>query len=418
MLDRITLAPIVALLALAAEAPFQELSFDQALAAAAKDKKVVMVDFFTTWCGPCKKLDKTTWKDAEVQKWLGEQTVALKIDAEKERELADRFALTGYPTILFVKADGKELGRLVGYREAQQFLADARSTLAGKGPAEIAKAKLSGKENDPSARLEYGRELARAGRKDEALAEYSWCFDHGNENPWNGFTGVRLSFLLSAWMELAGRHPPALEALETRRDQAEKKLLDGTGGFGEAADVAALNRALGSSERTLKAFDQLRKDDRLQPAMVPVLLREIAPLLVDAKRYEDLLSAVGDPAAHVKSRIAMAEMTLKFTAEHETSQGDGDDSLSRLTKQDAVDAGSYLYEALIGTKQAEKATALAEQLMAFAPYGSTYKTLIQRAMHADAPDAARALAQRGLTTLPEKERRAVESAAKKIPDAK
>src|SRR5580765_4969291 len=87
------------------EGPFQELGFDQALAAAKKDGKVVMIDFFTTWCGPCKRLDKVTWADADVQKWLGEKTVALKIDAEKEAKLADRFDVHAYPTIVFVKAD-------------------------------------------------------------------------------------------------------------------------------------------------------------------------------------------------------------------------------------------------------------------------------------------------------------------------
>jgi thiol:disulfide interchange protein len=75
------------LLSPVAEAPFQDLTFEAALAAAKRDNKVVMIDFFTTWCVPCKKLDKTTWKDADVQKWLGEKTVALKMDAEKQVEV-------------------------------------------------------------------------------------------------------------------------------------------------------------------------------------------------------------------------------------------------------------------------------------------------------------------------------------------
>src|SRR6185369_14341852 len=69
------------------DAPFQDLTFEQALAAAKKDQKIVMFDFFTTWCVPCKKLDKVTWTDKDVQAWVAKTAVAIKLDAEKEVEL-------------------------------------------------------------------------------------------------------------------------------------------------------------------------------------------------------------------------------------------------------------------------------------------------------------------------------------------
>ena len=103
-----------------------------------------MVDFFTTWCGPCKKLDKLTWPDPAVQKWLAEKTVALKIDAEKDVPLAKRFKITAYPTILFVNADGKEIDHLLGFAEPDDFLAAAKGVLSGRTASRKRRRRSSG----------------------------------------------------------------------------------------------------------------------------------------------------------------------------------------------------------------------------------------------------------------------------------
>ena len=98
--------------------PFRELSFDAARAAAKAEDKLVFIDFYTTWCEPCKRLDKDTWTDAVVGKLVGDKAVALKLDAEKEgRAVAQRFKVEAYPTLLLLKADGTEVDRIIGYRD-------------------------------------------------------------------------------------------------------------------------------------------------------------------------------------------------------------------------------------------------------------------------------------------------------------
>jgi thiol-disulfide isomerase/thioredoxin len=237
--------------------PFSDLSFDAASKQAAQSGKVVLVDFYTTWCGPCKMLDKNTWTDADVIKLLEQKTVALRIDAEKETKLAERYKIEAYPSVLLIKPDGTELDRLVGYRDPKTFIADFTATLSGKDSLARAQEKLTAAgTNDPMARMSYAKVLAQKGRDAEALEEYLWCFDHGNEaSP--AFVGVRVSFLLADIKGLAGHYPAARKALESRRDERQAKLQAGSSDYSIATDLVELNSALDQKEKNLAVFDRL-----------------------------------------------------------------------------------------------------------------------------------------------------------------
>jgi thiol:disulfide interchange protein len=107
-------------------------TLDAALKKAAEQKKIVLVDFYTTWCGPCQALDRTTWKDPKVVALLKEKAICLKIDAEKEEALAQRFKVEGYPTILLLDAHGSLIKGFLGYRDASTFLSEFKDALGGK----------------------------------------------------------------------------------------------------------------------------------------------------------------------------------------------------------------------------------------------------------------------------------------------
>lgn len=111
---------------------FYDLNLDAALAKAKAENKVVMVDFYTDWCGPCKMLDQTTWQAPDVMAWLLGKTVAVKLDAEKEIQASKRYNIRSYPQMVFLKPDGSVIGRIVGYRPAEDFLREAQSILDGK----------------------------------------------------------------------------------------------------------------------------------------------------------------------------------------------------------------------------------------------------------------------------------------------
>jgi len=101
-----------------------------ALERAGSEKKLVMVDLYTDWCGWCRRLDQTTLSDSDVQKSLA-RFVSVRLNADKDgMDLARRFNVDGYPTILFLDARGDEVGRIPGYLEPRPFLAVVEQILA------------------------------------------------------------------------------------------------------------------------------------------------------------------------------------------------------------------------------------------------------------------------------------------------
>lgn len=96
-------------------------NYDDAIAQAKSSGKLVVVDFFATWCGPCKLMDRETFADAKIQQWLA-QFVPLKIDVDQQRQLAERYEIEVLPTTMVLDANGKRLAGEVGYLDADQYL--------------------------------------------------------------------------------------------------------------------------------------------------------------------------------------------------------------------------------------------------------------------------------------------------------
>lgn len=104
---------------------------DAALAAAADRQTVVMAEFYTDWCSWCRRLEADTLSDPEVRSELA-RTVNLKLDAEGDgAELAARFGVDSYPTIVFLDFDGREVDRILGYLPPDSFLRRVQRVRSG-----------------------------------------------------------------------------------------------------------------------------------------------------------------------------------------------------------------------------------------------------------------------------------------------
>nr|WP_199003029.1 thioredoxin fold domain-containing protein [Flavobacterium sp. ASV13] len=92
--------------------------------AAAKDK-LIFVDLYFTGCMPCAQMDKDIFPDPKVAAFLENNFVTFKTDVLKEeigKKLCMKYAVTGYPTFLFMNADGKIIDIAAGYQSVDQFM--------------------------------------------------------------------------------------------------------------------------------------------------------------------------------------------------------------------------------------------------------------------------------------------------------
>ncbi len=123
------------------------MTFEEAVAAQKVKPKKIFMDAYTKWCGPCKMLDKKTFHNADVVKYINEHYYAVKFNAEgneavkfngktftnprynpakansrnSQHQLAGYYRVQAYPTMLFLDEEAKYLAPVKGYKTPQQL---------------------------------------------------------------------------------------------------------------------------------------------------------------------------------------------------------------------------------------------------------------------------------------------------------
>lgn len=103
-------------------------SWSELMAKAKAENKVIFVDFHTEWCGPCKQMAATTFMDENVGEIFNKRFINAKIDAEKGEgvELAKKYEIKAYPTMLFIDAQGQIIHRIVGGKDVTGIMAELK----------------------------------------------------------------------------------------------------------------------------------------------------------------------------------------------------------------------------------------------------------------------------------------------------
>lgn len=99
---------------------FLKNDFEMRLDSAQKANQPVFIDFYTDWCGPCRRMDKDVFTDGRVSDFFNQSFLSLKVNAEKGEgiALAKKFNVSAYPTMIFLNGKGVEKERIVGMATA------------------------------------------------------------------------------------------------------------------------------------------------------------------------------------------------------------------------------------------------------------------------------------------------------------
>ncbi|MCA9001589.1 MAG: thioredoxin family protein, partial [Planctomycetes bacterium] len=278
---------------------FSKLDFPAAQAQAKTQKKLLLLDAMTSWCGPCKMMDATTWVDPRVEAWVAQHAVAVQLDMDVHTALKESLGINAFPTMVLFTADGKEFDRIVGSRNAEQMLEWLGGALGGEKEIDRVRAALAELNASGEARTRdrmlLAERAADLGANQEVGEQLVWLWtrkavDEAESqllSTWRRGTGRNLT---SEFLARFGEWRPAILA---QRDARASVLREK-----EATDVRSewitLNGVLGEEDSTVvwAAGWAIDRDAR---AVLRAHESQLFDLLVDRELWAAAGHCLDDP---------------------------------------------------------------------------------------------------------------------------
>lgn len=204
-------------------------SWEEAVAKAQKEEKVIFVDAFASWCGPCKRMAANVFPQPEVGAFFNKNFVCLKLDVEKDPvgiRFRQKYPVSAFPTLYFIDYNEEVIQAVRGAQQADALIKLGESILGQVDRSgEFAEAYENGDRN-PQLVYNYVKALNRAGKSSLKIAN-DYLRDQEDLT-----TEQNLKFILEATTEADSRifalmieHRKAIESL-MGKEAVEEKILE------------------------------------------------------------------------------------------------------------------------------------------------------------------------------------------------
>lgn len=113
---------------------FTEASWAAIVKKAKAEKKIIFLDAYTSWCGPCKLMQKNVFTRADVGEIFNKNFINVKVDMEQGEgpQLARLFPLEFYPTLFFIDTRGDVVKKVVGYQSPESLIAIGKGVVSNQ----------------------------------------------------------------------------------------------------------------------------------------------------------------------------------------------------------------------------------------------------------------------------------------------
>ena len=130
---------------------FEQNTFSSILEKAKKENKLVFLDAYATWCGPCKMLEKNIFPQKEVGDFYNSNFINAHFDMEKGEgiSIARKYGISSYPTLLFINGDGVVVHKTSGYMSAPELIEMGKTAINPDNKIENKISKFSAGESNP-----------------------------------------------------------------------------------------------------------------------------------------------------------------------------------------------------------------------------------------------------------------------------